>query len=99
MLPKMQAVAQIPGIVDFARSVGGENDPTYDPVEEFNSWRNAMVAIRDHIIATFPQDGQGFLLQTKFSSDGSTFTRTFPNTAPDMVTLVTLLDAAIATIG
>src|SRR3954465_13153586 len=97
LVPIMQQIVATPGLVTFAQSAAGLNDPTADPIAKFTAWRDALFAIRDQIMSTFPNSG-GFLLREKFNADGSTTSRTFPNTTPSIVMLVSLIDAAIATI-
>lgn len=99
VVPQIQAIAAMPGLTAYARSVGAENDPAYDPVAEFQAWRSALFAIRDHVLATFPKDASGFLLFYKFNADGTTAARTFPSSAADVVTLAGLIDNAIATLA
>jgi hypothetical protein len=92
---QLAPIAALPGIIEYARSVGAENDPTYDPVAEFQAWRTALFAIRDHILSTFPVDANGWLLFLKFNVDGTTQVRQF--TGAQVTPLITLIDAALAT--
>ena len=94
---QIQPITQMPGIVQYAQSVGATNNPSYDAVAEFNAWRDALRAIRDNILSTFPADVNGFLLFLKFNPDGTTTARQF--TAAQVSTLNSLIDAAIATLG
>jgi hypothetical protein len=97
VVPQIAALAQVPGLIDYARSAGAENNPSYDPVAEFQAWRAALFAVRDHIEATFPKDAQGFLAIYKFNGSQPATVGNFPTVAPDMVTLAGLIDNIIAT--
>lgn len=97
VVPQIQALAQLPGLITYAQSAGARNDPTYDPVAEFQAWRTALFAIRDQVINTFPKDPSGFLLFYQFNPDGTTVIRSFASTLPAVVTLSGLIDQALAT--
>lgn len=94
---QIQPIAQMPGMAAYAQSVGATNNPAYDAVAEFQAWKAALLAIRDHILATFPKDVNGFLLFMTFNADGTTSVRQF--TVAQVATLNTLIDAALATLG
>lgn len=89
----LTAAAATPGIVQYAKDQ--KNDQGLDVVTEFNAVRDALEAVKDWIVATFPLSG-GFLLRESWDLQTGTVDRTFSTgaTAP----LVILLDALIATI-
>lgn len=94
---QIQPIAQMPGMAAYAQSVGATNNPAYDAVAEFAAWRDALRAIRDSVLSTFPADAAGFLLFLKFNPDGTTSARQF--TQAQVAGLVSLVDAALVTLG
>ena len=91
VLSRYQVWTAAPGIADIAKEQ--EADPAYDVAAEYITFRNAMRALRDNLIALFPKDGNDYLLYQKLNADGSFDTRTF--TAAQLAPAITLLDAVI----
>ncbi len=94
-LDEFQAISSINGLSAYAQAQ--ENDPGYNIVTEFTTMRNAITAVVDSIVSTFPKDAGGFLLEKRFNSDGTVNYNQF--TGVQLTSLRNLLTTAIATIS
>lgn len=94
IIPSINALVLTPGLAQYAKDQ--TNDPSYDVVAEFNTMRNAMNSARDSLIATFPKDGNGFILYQTINANGTIATRTF--TSAQLAAAVALVDSVIASI-
>jgi len=87
---QLTAVKTVPGIAAHAKAQ--EDDAAYDVGPEFNTLIAAVDAVVQNILATFPTDGSGYLLDRKLT-DGEYTYRDF---APaQLTTLKGLLDAIV----
>lgn len=83
--------AGLAGISEYAQAQLGQTVSS-----EFAAMTSAIDNSGSWIMANFPKDGAGFLLERTFAADGSRVERTF--TAAQTAGLRTLLDTLIATI-
>lgn len=90
----MGNLAATPGLATYAKSQ--VDDPNYDIQAEFIAMRDAMTSARDSLIASFPKDGNGWLLHQKLEPAGTVTERTF--TAAQLASAVLLIDGVIASI-
>lgn len=88
----LTAAAAVPGISAYAQSQSGNTDIASD----FNAVLAALDAARDWVIANFPKDGGGFLLERTFAADGRWTERQFTTAA--LAPLRALLQTLISTI-
>jgi len=94
-LAAMDQIAAVPGIVEYVREA--EGDQAYDVAAEYTANRNAIVAIRDYIVAALPKSADGYLLVQKLTANGGLIDRAFD---PGQTTqLRDLISAYAATVG
>jgi hypothetical protein len=95
VIAALDAAAAVPGLVAYARLEYG--DAGYDMAAEYQTLRAALVALRDAIVAVFPQDADGWLLYQKLTAGGTLTTRSF--TPAQLASSLPLLDAVIAALA
>lgn len=88
----LTAAAAVPGISVYAQSQSGNTNIAAD----FSAVLAAMDAARDWVVANFPKDGGGFLLERTFNAEGRWVERQF--TTAVLAPFRALLQALIATI-
>lgn len=94
------AVAAVPGIVQYAKDQ--KEDPSLNPVTEFNAMAAEVVTTLDWIRTNAPSDnfgGSSYYLTFDLPTGNTTRSSVLTFTAAQTTALRTQLDALIATIG
>lgn len=92
---RLAALVSAPGLAAYAQAQYA--DGGLDIAAEYNATFAATTQVRDWIIANFPKDGSGNLLEKKLDANGRVALNTFSSGA--LTDLRTQLDALIATIA
>jgi len=91
---RLGVLGAIPNLAAYAQTQ--VSNPSLDVATAFNNMRTAMLNVVSWVMTNFPKDGSGNLLYQQFTGDGHTSYTTF--TSGQLASLVTLLNALIATI-
>lgn len=95
MLEQIATLSAVPGLATYAQEQ--TTNGAFNIVNEYGAARTAAIATRDWVIANFPKDGSGNLLEKKFDANGRVTLNTFSSAS--LSGLRTQLDALIATIN
>lgn len=95
VLARMAVFAATPGLATYAKAQ--TDDPAYDIAAEYVTFRDALAALKDDLVARFPKDANGYLLYQTIQADGSIQNRNF--TAAQLAPVLPLTDAAINSVS
>jgi len=95
-IPRLNALAATPGLLQYAKDQ--YNDQAYNVAAEYTAMANAMTAVLNNLVATFPKDGTNtYLAYEIINGVGQITQRTF--TAAQLAPAVALVDTLLATIA
>ena len=72
---RLSALKDTTGLADYAKEQ--ESDPTYDVAAEFVSLMAVLDTAIASLVASFPVDGSGYLLDRTFDAEGALVQRVF----------------------